>query len=148
MLYTAALKKLRTDLSTHTFFPTACCPERKFARKCPITGEIAAMLIVPKSIIRAAASMTANRIFIRPCPGVFAVFDEDADALREAINGFLAELSKEDRLIFMGRYFDNFGIFNKAFLCSFHCIVPSEIDYIMCTVRTWCFGHSAAFCLE
>ena len=30
---------------------------------------------------------------------------EDADALREAINSFLAELSAEDRLIFMGRYF-------------------------------------------
>ncbi len=42
------------------------------------------------------------------------VFDEDADALREAINGFLAELSKEDRLIFMGRYFALESIENLA----------------------------------
>lgn len=34
-----------------------------------------------------------------------AAFDEDADALREAINSFLAGLSAEDRLLFMGRYF-------------------------------------------
>lgn len=32
-------------------------------------------------------------------------FDEDKDALREAINSFLDDLSAEDRLIFMGRYF-------------------------------------------
>ncbi len=31
--------------------------------------------------------------------------NEDTDALREAINSFLAGLSVEDRLIFMGRYF-------------------------------------------
>lgn len=31
--------------------------------------------------------------------------DEDGDLLREAIDSFLAELSPEDRLIFMGRYF-------------------------------------------
>lgn len=31
--------------------------------------------------------------------------NEDSDALREAINSFLSELSAEDRLIFMGRYF-------------------------------------------
>ena len=34
-----------------------------------------------------------------------AAFDEDTDVLREAINSFLAGLSAEDRLIFMGRYF-------------------------------------------
>ena len=34
-----------------------------------------------------------------------AVFDEDTEALREAINCFLAGLSTEDRLLFMGRYF-------------------------------------------
>lgn len=32
-------------------------------------------------------------------------FDEDAEALREAINSFLASLSEKDRLIFTGRYF-------------------------------------------
>lgn len=30
---------------------------------------------------------------------------EDTEALREAINSFLASLSKEDRVLFMGRYF-------------------------------------------
>ena len=34
-----------------------------------------------------------------------ATFDEDADELRQAINGFLAELSVEERILFMGRYF-------------------------------------------
>lgn len=31
--------------------------------------------------------------------------DEDSDAIREALNSFLAGLSSEDRMIFMGRYF-------------------------------------------
>lgn len=34
-----------------------------------------------------------------------AAFDEDTDALREAIDSFLATLSTEDRLIFVSRYF-------------------------------------------
>lgn len=34
-----------------------------------------------------------------------ALFDGEGDALREALNGFLENLSKEDRLLFMGRYF-------------------------------------------
>ena len=34
-----------------------------------------------------------------------AVFDEDADELRKAINGFLAGLSNQERILFMGRYF-------------------------------------------
>lgn len=34
-----------------------------------------------------------------------AEFDEDGAAIREAINSFLAALSAEDRLIFVGRYF-------------------------------------------
>lgn len=32
-------------------------------------------------------------------------FDEDTDVLREAINSFLAGLSAEDRMLFIGRYF-------------------------------------------
>lgn len=34
-----------------------------------------------------------------------AAFDEDADELRQAINGFLAGLSAGDRVLFLGRYF-------------------------------------------
>ena len=34
-----------------------------------------------------------------------ATFDEDADELRQAINAFLAGLSTEERILFMGRYF-------------------------------------------
>ena len=34
-----------------------------------------------------------------------AAFEENTDALREVINSFLAGLSAEDRLLFMGRYF-------------------------------------------
>lgn len=34
-----------------------------------------------------------------------AAFDDDADALRDVINSFLAGLSAGDRLLFMGRYF-------------------------------------------
>ena len=34
-----------------------------------------------------------------------ATFDEDADELRQAINSFLAGLSNQDRILFMGRYF-------------------------------------------
>lgn len=32
-------------------------------------------------------------------------FDEDSDTLKDAINTFLASLSKQDRLLFTGRYF-------------------------------------------
>ena len=37
-------------------------------------------------------------------PGGVA-FDEDAEELRQAINDFLAGLSNQDRILFMGRYF-------------------------------------------
>ena len=34
-----------------------------------------------------------------------AVFNEDTDELRQAINGFLDGLSNQERILFMGRYF-------------------------------------------
>lgn len=39
------------------------------------------------------------------CIPAHAVFPEDREALMEAINDFLAGLTRENRLIFMGRYF-------------------------------------------
>lgn len=46
-------------------------------------------------------------------PGGITI-DEDTDALRDTINNFLSELSKEDRLIFTGRYFALESIENLA----------------------------------
>lgn len=42
---------------------------------------------------------------LEECIPTPAASNEDADALREALNGFLAGLPAEDRLLFMGRYF-------------------------------------------
>lgn len=42
---------------------------------------------------------------LKDCIPGGASFDEDAEALKDAINSFLAALSAEDRMLFVGRYF-------------------------------------------
>ena len=57
---------------------------------------------------------------------------EDSDTLRDAVNSFLSELSREDRIIFMGRYFALESIECLAKNCG---VSQNTINIRLCRMR-------------
>lgn len=83
--------------------------------KCPTSVASYAAMLTRRRAVDRIRRLTAKKrgggVYLvaldelEDCIPGSAAFDDDADTLREAINSFLAELSAEDRLLFMGRYF-------------------------------------------